>query len=93
MISSKFLFNRLKICKQYATIEGMKGSQTKRRIFLLQLCLIVLVYPIKKDTVGTLLQDRVQNESLLPEFCSTILVILINSFTLENSHKDRIENE
>ena len=76
-----------------ATIEGMKGSQTKRRILLLQFCLIVLMHPIKDATVGTLLQVRVQNESLLPGFCSTILVILINSFTLEYSHKNRIENE
>ena len=71
----------------------MKESQTKRRILLLQFCLIALMRPMKNATVGTLLQDRVQNESLLPEFCSTILVILINSFTAENSHKDRIENE
>ena len=53
----------------------MKGIQTKRRILLLQLCLVILMHPIKNDTVGTLLQDHVQNELLLPEFCSTSLVI------------------
>ena len=82
-----------KICKQYPTLEDMKGSQTKGRILLLQFCLIILMHPIKNATVGTLLQECVQNELLLPEFCSTILVILINSFTLENLHKDRIENK
>ena len=50
-----------KISKQYAKIEDMKGSQTKRRILLLQFCLIVLMHPTKDATVGTLLQDRVQN--------------------------------
>ena len=49
--------------------------------------------PIKDATAGILPQDRVQNESLLPEFCSTILVTLINSFTLENSHEDHIDNK
>ena len=49
--------------------------------------------PKKNDTVGTLLQDCVQNESLLLEFCSTVLAILINNFTPENSHKNHIENE
>ena len=82
-----------KICKQYPTIEDMKGMQTKRRIPLLQFCLVILMHLIKNDTVGTLVQDRVQNESLLLEFCSTILAILINNITLENSHKDHIENE
>ena len=82
-----------KICKQYPTIEDMKGIQTKRRILLLQFCLVILMHPIKNDTVGTLVQDRVQNESLLSQFCSTILAILINNFTLENSHKDHTENE
>ena len=51
------------------------------------------MHPIKNDTVGTLLQARVQNESLLPKFCPTILVTLINSFTLENSHEDHIDNK
>ena len=51
------------------------------------------MHPIKNATVGTLLQDHVQNELLLLEFCSTVLVILINSLTLENSHKDRVENK
>ena len=82
-----------KICKQYPTMEDMKGIQTKRWILLLQLCLIILMHPIRNATAGTLPQDRVQNESLLPEFCSTILVTLINSFTLENSHEDRIDNK
>ena len=82
-----------KICKQYPTIEDMKGIQTKRRILLLQLCLVILRQPKKNDTVGTLRQDCVQNESLLPEFCSTVLEILINNFTPENSHKNHIENE
>ena len=82
-----------KICKQYPTIEDMKGVQTKRRILLLQFCLVILMHPIKNDTVGTLLQGCVQNESLLLEFCSTVLAILINNFTPENSHKDHIENE
>ena len=81
-----------KICKQYPTIEDMKGIQTKRRILLLQFCLVILIHPIKNDTVGTWLQDHVQKKLLLLEFCSTILVALINSFTLENSHKNRIEN-
>ena len=51
------------------------------------------MHPIKNATVGTLLQDHVQNESLLPEFYSTILVTLINSFKFDNSHKERIENK
>ena len=71
----------------------MKGIQTKRRMLLLQLCLIILIHSIKNATGGTLPHDRVQNESLLPEFCSTILVTLINSFTLENSHEGRIDNK
>ena len=71
----------------------MKGIQTKRRILLLQFCLIILMHPIKNATGGTLPQGRVQNESLLPEFCSTILVTLINSFTLENSHEGCIDNK
>ena len=71
----------------------MKGIQTKRRILLLQFCLVILMHPIKNDTVGTLVQDHVQNDSLLLEFCSTILATLINNFTLENSHKNHIENE
>ena len=82
-----------KICKQYPTIEDMKGIQTKRRILLLQFCLVILMHPKKNDTVGALVQDCVQNESLLSQFCSTILAILINNFTLENSHKDHTENE
>ena len=82
-----------KICKQYPTIEDLKGIQTKRRILLLQFCLVILMHPVKNDTVGTLLQDCAQNESLLLEFCSTVLAILINNFTSENSHKDHIENE
>ena len=64
-----------KICKQYPTTESMKGIQTKRRILLLQFGLVILMHPIKNDTVGTLLQDRVQNELLLLEFCSTILAV------------------
>ena len=64
-----------KICKQYPTIEDMKGIQTKRRILLLQYGLVILMHPIKNATVGTLPQDRVQNESLLPEFCSTIQMV------------------
>ena len=71
----------------------MKGIQTKRRILLLQFGLVILMHPIKNATVGTLLQDRIQNESLLPEFYSTILVTLMKSFTLENSHEDRIDNK
>ena len=53
----------------------MKGIQTKRRILLLQFCLVILMHPIKNATVGTLLQDHVQNKLLLLEFCSTILVV------------------
>ena len=64
-----------KSCKQYPTIEDMKGIQTKRRILLLQFCLVILIHPIKNATVGTLLQDHVQNELLLLEFCSNILVV------------------
>ena len=71
----------------------MKGIQAKRRILLLQFCLVILMHPIKNATVGNLLQDHVQNELLLLEFCSTILAILINNFTLENSNKNHIENE
>ena len=71
----------------------MKGIQTKRRILLLQFCLVILMHPKQNDTVGALVQDRVQNESLLPQFCSTILASLINNFTLENSHEDRIDNK
>ena len=82
-----------KICKQYPTIEDMKGIQTKRRILLIQFCLVILMHPMKNATVGTLLQDHVQNEPILSEFCSTILVILINSIALENSHKDHSENK
>ena len=82
-----------KICKQYPTIEDMKGIQTKSRILLIQFRLIILMYPIKNDTVATLVQDRVQNELLLLEFCSTVLVTLINNLTLENSHKNHIKNK
>ena len=82
-----------KICKQYPTLEDMKGIQTKRRILFLHFCLVILMRLTKNDKVGTLPQDHVQNESLLPEFCSTILVTLINSFTLENLHEDRIDNK
>ena len=64
-----------KICKQYTTIEDTKGIQTKKRILLLQFCLVILVHPIKNATVGNLLQDHIQNELLLLEFCSTILVV------------------
>ena len=71
----------------------MKRIQTKRRILLLQFCLIILMHPIQNATVWTLLQGHIQNETILPEFCSTILVTLINSFTLENSHEDRIDNK
>ena len=53
----------------------MKGMQTKRRIPLLQFCLVILMHLIKNDTVETLLQDHIQNELLLLEFCSTILVV------------------
>ena len=71
----------------------MKGIQTKRRTLLSQFCLIIFMHPMKYATVGTLLRDRIQNESLLLEFCSIIPVTLINSFTRENSHEDRIDNK
>ena len=40
-----------KICKQYPTLEDMKGIQTKWRILLIQFCLIILMHPIQNATV------------------------------------------
>ena len=82
-----------KICKQYPTIEDMKGIQAKRRILLLQFCLVILMHPIKNATVGNLLQDHIQKRITVIRVLFNYSGGLINSLAFENSHKDHIENE
>ena len=93
MISSEFLFNILENLQAISYNRRYDRNSDKKTNTLITVLFSYFDAPNKNATVGTLLQDHVQNELLLSEFCSTILAILINNFTLENSNKNHIENE
>ena len=50
-------------------------NSDKKMNTLITVLFSYLMHPIKNATVGTLLQDQVQSELLLLEFCSTILAV------------------